>query len=337
MTTITLPNGQTYNLVTIPTSPAPSDITLGMNDTVGEVISPFTRVQQEQNWPGADWWDVQITLPAMARAQAASWEGFLADLQGKLNVFQLGDPRATTPLGSALGTPVVSGTGSWTCPGGVTSVKIVYDSNNCTINNGEELAFSGVFFGVLGSGVNLASALANFSVTGDGSPSGYTFAASSAITVVPGTTYQLQATIDATQVTGGVLPAIEIQNTALSGGYYNLYQTAGVIGQVGGANVPGTRTLQTTGWEGSESGLLLPGDYIQLGYRLYRICSAVNSDDDGNATLNIWPSLREQPPDGTTFIFDSPVGLFRLADNRRQSQASPSRLTTISLQAVEVR
>ncbi|HUN99232.1 MAG TPA: hypothetical protein VMU69_23750, partial [Bradyrhizobium sp.] len=211
LTSITLPNGKSYNLVSLPSSPSPSDITLGMNDTVGEVVGAFDREQQEQLWPGGDWWDAQITLPPMPRAQAADWEGFLADLQGKLNVFQIGDPRADIPLGTALGVPVVTGTGTWTCPSGVTSVIVGYVSNDCTIASGQDLAFSAVFFSVLGSGVNLASSLANFSVTGTGSPSGSVHSDSTAITVVPGTVYQLQAVIDASHVTsiaGGALPAV---------------------------------------------------------------------------------------------------------------------------------
>ena len=339
MTTITI-NGKSYNLVTLPSSPAPSDVTLGMNDTVGEVIGAFDREQQEQLWPGGDWWDAQIGLPPMPRAQAADWEGFLADLQGKLNVFQIGDPRAATPLGSALGVPVVTGTGTWTCPVGVTSVKVLYATKNCTIASGQQLAFSGVFFGVLGSGVNLATSLANYSVTGTGSPSGSSTSVSTAITVVPGTVYQLYATVDATHVTAlsaGVEPGVLVMDPTLATTYIGIGQGMGISGQVGNGNAAMTRTLQTTGWTASTSRLLLRGDYLQLGYRLHRVCDTVNSDAGGNATIRIWPSLREQPADGTALTLAGPVGLFRLADNRRQSQASPQRLTTVSLQFIEVK
>ncbi len=199
----------------MPTSPGPSAIELAMNDSIAVFTSPFTQVQQVQQFPGADYWEATVTLPAMTRAGAASWEGFFAELRGKLNVMQLGDPRAQSPLGSASGTPVVS-------------------------------------------------------------------------------------TADA-------------------------------------GNLPMTTTLATRGWTDSTSGLLLAGDYLQVGYRLYRVCEAVSSDAQGNANISVWPALRETPPDATAITLDNPTGLFRLATNKRASNWSPSQLTTISFQVIEAR
>jgi hypothetical protein len=96
---------KTYNLVAMPSTPGPADITLGYQDTVAVVQSPFTRQTQTQTWPGADWWTVQMTMPPMTRAQSWPWEAFLAELRGQANVFQVGDPRALTPLGTVAGTP----------------------------------------------------------------------------------------------------------------------------------------------------------------------------------------------------------------------------------------
>jgi len=115
MQTITV-GGNTYNLVAMPATPGFVDIELGISDAIAVVTSPFTRQEQTQGWPGGDFWDGSITLPPMMRAQAWPWEGFMAELRGRLQVFQCGDPRAATPLGRALGAPVVSNSGSNNLP-----------------------------------------------------------------------------------------------------------------------------------------------------------------------------------------------------------------------------
>ena len=206
-----------YSLCTIPTSPGASEIEIGMNDAVAVFTSPFTGSQQTQQFPGGDNWDATITLPPMYYSQAAPWEGFLAELRGKLNVFQLGDTRTKTLLGVGTGTPVVNTSGS----------------NNLAM----------------------------------------------------------------------------------------------------------TTSLFTSGWTHSTTGLLLPNDKFQIGYRLYKVAgsSPVNSDSSGNATIQVWPSLRETPANGTPIILNSPVGIFRLASNRRAIHWSPTRLTTVSLACVEAR
>jgi len=215
MQTITI-GTKSYNLCAMPTAPAPAEIELGMSDSVAVVESPFTKVQQVQPWPGADFWDATITLPPLTKAQAWAWEGFLAELRGKANVFQLGDPRASGgPQGHVAGAPVVATSGT--------------------------------------------------------------------------------------------------------------------------ANLPATTSLVTRGWAANAFRLLLPGDQFQVGYRLYRVCEVVNSDSGGNATLIIWPSLRETPIDGTQIVLAAPKGLFRLANNRRSIHSSPRRLTTVSLQCAEAR
>jgi len=214
MTTITI-GSNTYNLVAMPTAPAPSDIELGFNDATAVNPSPFTRQEQVQQWPGGDFWDATITLPPMTRALAWPWEGFLAELRGRSGVFQLGDPRAKHPLGSGLGVPVI--------------------------------------------------------------------------------------------------------NTST------------------GPNLPMTNALVTRGWRPSTARILVRGDQFQVGYRLYRVCEDASSDSGGNATLTIWPSIRETPADGAALSTSAPRGLFRLQQNRRTIQSSLTRLTTLSLPCVEAR
>jgi hypothetical protein len=110
MQTITV-GSSTYTLIALPASPGFSDLTLTMEDQVAVVESPYAPGSaQTQIWPGADRWSLELALPKMTRMQAAPWKAFLAALQGKANVFQIGDPTGRTPQGVALGAPVVDGT-----------------------------------------------------------------------------------------------------------------------------------------------------------------------------------------------------------------------------------
>jgi hypothetical protein len=211
--TITL-GSNSYTLIPLPTAPGIRDITLGMSDSVAVNQSPFVPSQvQTQQWPGADMWDVQVALPPLTDAQAADWEGFLAELRGMLNVFQIGDPRRVHPLGNMQGSAPLCAAG----------------------------------------------------------------------------------------------------------------------------NTQNSTSLLTTQWKANASRLLLRGDMLQIVYRLYRVCETVNSDSSGNATIVVWPSLREAPADNTPLVMNAPQAVFRLAQNRRQSQFSKQQHTSISFKAIEVR
>lgn len=95
---------------------------------------------------------------------------------------------------------------------------------------------------------------------------------------------------------------------------------------VDGASQAG-RTLATKGWTPSQSGVLLAGDYFQLGSgstaRLHMALADASSDGSGKATLDIWPKLRTSPADSATIVTSNPVGLWRLASNARQWELTP--------------
>ncbi len=84
---------------------------------------------------------------------------------------------------------------------------------------------------------------------------------------------------------------------------------------VNGASQTGN-SLITDGWTISTTGILKAGDYLQLGTgtttRLYKVMQDVNSDGTGNATLDIWPRLRESPADNAAIMVSNCVGAFRL-------------------------
>lgn len=110
---------------------------------------------------------------------------------------------------------------------------------------------------------------------------------------------------------------------------------------VNGASQTGT-TLATSGWQASTNNLLLPGDYIQLGpslsvpsQRLYKVLTVVDSDSSGNATLDIFPRLRESPGNDDPLITTSAQGTFRLAANTVQWDIDAAKTYAISFKGIE--
>lgn len=69
-----------------------------MGNRTGITRSPFSASEQRYEWT-AKWWECDITLPPMSRAQVAEWQGFLAQLNGRKGTFLAGDPLATTQRG----------------------------------------------------------------------------------------------------------------------------------------------------------------------------------------------------------------------------------------------
>ena len=93
--------------------------------------------------------------------------------------------------------------------------------------------------------------------------------------------------------------------------------------------------LTTKGWTANAQNVLLPGDWVQLGYRLYRNLDPVNTDASGNATLTLWPQIRESPADATPLTLNATTGLFRLAGNQRKWSAGEARVYGFEFQIRE--
>jgi hypothetical protein len=83
-------------------------ISLGPRTASAPSESPFTFEQQIQvNQGGA--WRGRIELPAMQRAVAEPWIGFLLALNGYEGTFYMGDPVNIAPQGTWAGAPLVHG------------------------------------------------------------------------------------------------------------------------------------------------------------------------------------------------------------------------------------
>ena len=92
----------------LPTTTGIAKIRISANNVVGVSQSPFTAKQQVYKYTG-QFWEAEISLPPMKRADAEYWISFLLKLNGSYGTFLLGDPNGATARGVATGTPLVNG------------------------------------------------------------------------------------------------------------------------------------------------------------------------------------------------------------------------------------
>ncbi|WP_305047200.1 hypothetical protein [Geoalkalibacter sp.] len=85
---------------------------------------------------------------------------------------------------------------------------------------------------------------------------------------------------------------------------------------VSGAGQTGV-ALATSGWQASQSGVLLPGDYVQVGDELKMVMTQVDSNGAGAATIQIEPPLRQSPAGGSLLVLTRPSCLMMLADDEQ--------------------
>lgn len=85
-------------------------------------------------------------------------------------------------------------------------------------------------------------------------------------------------------------------------------------------------SLVTSGWTPGAGGVLLPGDWLQIGYRAYRNLLRADADGSGNATLSIYGPLREPPADGDAITLNNVKVLMRLKSNARKWSETAARV-----------
>lgn len=273
-------------------------------DIVGEATSPFSGQSQEQQWPG-QWWELELAYPPMFRAQAEQLVSFLLALHGKAGSFLYGDPLGKSPLGSALGTPVTGGGPS------LSMRSVLRSSNVVTAISDYDVTLVPYFAAGISVAVNW---------TPDASFNGSFVLTSFSVITFGGVHFfqamWVQVGPDTGQETGAHAGTIAV----------NL-------------NQPQSNTLRTTGWAVQQVGVLLPGDYIQIGsgltQRLYKAVTRVDADTLGNAAIDIFPSIRETIPDGTPLVLANTAGCFRLAENRREWDVDHTLTYGISFKARE--
>lgn len=107
---------------------------------------------------------------------------------------------------------------------------------------------------------------------------------------------------------------------------------------VNGASQTGDE-LVTDGWTADTTGILKAGDWIQLGSgsntRLHKVLDDVDSDGSGNATINIFPSLRESPADDDAVVVTNTKGRWRLSSNETEYSLDNASIYGITFACVE--
>ncbi|MGH1376694.1 MAG: hypothetical protein ACRBCK_10130 [Alphaproteobacteria bacterium] len=95
--------------------------------------------------------------------------------------------------------------------------------------------------------------------------------------------------------------------------------------------------LSVKGFTPSSNNVLRVGDYIQLGVgssaRLYKVLDDVNSDESGNATLELAPRIVRAPTDEDTVITSNAKGVFRLKTNLSLVDIKPPYIHKLSFSA----
>lgn len=82
------------------------------------------------------------------------------------------------------------------------------------------------------------------------------------------------------------------------------------------------------------TGTLKAGDYIQLGSGANSKLHQVLLDQDGDGSIEIWPSLRSDYSSATV-VFNSPKGVFRLSNSVTSWSINNASIYGISFEAVE--
>jgi hypothetical protein len=77
-----------WNIVTMPSTPAPRDVAFAMVQSAAISISPFTGQQQTQDWNAMSL-RMTFNLPPMNATDGAAWVVFLVAMKGIVNVCQL--------------------------------------------------------------------------------------------------------------------------------------------------------------------------------------------------------------------------------------------------------
>ena len=107
---------------------------------------------------------------------------------------------------------------------------------------------------------------------------------------------------------------------------------------VNGANQTGD-SLVIDGVSPNEVGYFLPGDYIQLGTgssaTLHKVLTTTDTNSAGEATLDIWPSIRIAPADNSVVVVQNTKGRFRLKENTTQWQINDISSYGITFDCVE--
>lgn len=127
--------------------------------------------------------------------------------------------------------------------------------------------------------------------------------------------------------TGGDAVFVWRATAAYSSSPIWLTQTTGTLKADADAEQNLLGGIRTTGWPVSTNGLLLPGDWVQIGAQLLMVTAPLNSDSGGRAILHAAPALREAPEHNAPVIVTQPMGRFMLDEEATGWSNAPGYVT----------
>jgi len=338
-----------------PTTPGFRRAQFAARSVAGITASPFTGQQQVYSWPG-EWWEATAELPAMLRADAEAWIAFLASLRGVYGTFLFGDPAGKTPRGIATGTPRIFGagqvgTGIGTCgwTNGQTGILKAGDYFQICKNY---LAYPRAFDNAAWTKTQCSVTATNIAnpidaatdadrVTPDAGATDARLFATSTVPVLATRTFSGSVWLKAASGTPAITIFIydgtgggtgQACNLTTSWQLFSLSRTLGASPTVVGLLIGSSGT-----WVVAEGAIDMWGAAVWAAdqdARLHKALADVNSNSSAT-WFDIFPRLREAPPDLSAIITASPVGTFRLAENRVAWDIDEAKTYGIGFKAVE--
>ena len=285
-------------IITMPSTPNFVRSNFSLFRAIGQTASPFTGKQLTQEFD-AVFWQAEVTLPPLNRTQAVEWQSFLMQLKGTTNHFKFADPDALTNTGTFSTTHLIA------------ENRVSNTNVSLEVTNTNTIEANANIFGsaLVGDFIHVTG-MANEENNG---------------------THKITAVTSATVV---------VVDSTLT----NVSSTSGCKVQM---NVKGSTglNLKTTG---SNTGTIKKGDYlgvlgaasatadpVQLVMAVEDAVVTTTSTPD-RFSVQTEPKLRSTLANGHFVRFDSPKGLFRLADNNAEWSADHRSLYGISFACIEV-
>lgn len=95
-------------------------------------------------------------------------------------------------------------------------------------------------------------------------------------------------------------------------------------------------SITTDGWTANYAGVVLAGDYINIGTELKMVTADATSDSGGNATISFIPPIRTTPADNSSVVVTAPTVIMALADGKQARwQAQPTPIYNLTLACEE--
>lgn len=94
-------------------------------------------------------------------------------------------------------------------------------------------------------------------------------------------------------------------------------------------------SLWLKGLPASSTGLLVPGDQVQIGTELIQVAASLDSNEAGIGYLTLHRPPRTAPDDNDPVIVNDPLGYFMLADSENGWENIPGRITNASVSLIE--